>query len=171
MKKSALAFYSALLVFDILGVLFFLIALLFPQIGLADTVTLYVVTELPDGEVNVRLHPWMGSEVISRVNGGDMVTVDAYTNGWAHIVDAKNEYGEGYISMDFLSADPAKVGVYANYTGGRVRIRATMGGETQSWLKAGKQITVIGWLIDTNGKEWAHTAKGWIDAACLTPIQ
>ena len=171
MKKSALAFYTALLIFDILGVLFFLAALFFPKPCLAENVTVYVVTEQPNGEVNVRLKPWMGAEIISKAYNGDAVIVDEYVNGWAHIINAKNEYGYGYISMDYLSSAPSNVGVYANYTGGRVRIRATIGGDTVDWLKAGKRIQVTGWLIDTNGKAWAHTAKGWIDASCLTRIE
>lgn len=72
------------------------------------------------------------------------------------------EYGHGFCSIEYLTCKPGGDGVWCNVSGGRVRIRSTMGGNTVGWLKPGMSVVVISWAKDQNGSEWAYTKQGWI---------
>ncbi len=112
------------------------------------------------GRLNIRDKP--GGEVVGYLWPGDAVTVLDTADGWAH-VEADIEAGEGYVSMDYLSDQPADSGTYTVTSDGRVRVRNSPDGSpTGHYLHDGDTVTVTGWL-----QGWARIETGWVDGQYL----
>lgn len=147
-------------------ILIVLVVLTLLSMANAEGYTAYVQTA-DDDVLNIRLHNWVGSEVIGRVrNGWDVKVLSVTDNGWAY-VETNCEIKYGYIKLEYLTTRPDDGGKWRNNSDGRVRIRETMGGDLARWLGKGKTVNVICWMKDDSGHDWAYTKHGWIDGDYL----
>lgn len=121
---------------------------------------------ITDGYLNVRERPGQNTPIVGRLEVGSTVTVTGYVGNWV-ILEVPFEASVGYVKADYLSIDPDASGQYVNVTGGRVRIRSSVGGKIVDWLKAGKTVTVRSWMLDEEGNRWGFVGNGWVRGDCL----
>jgi len=118
------------------------------------------------GTLNIRDKAGLDGEVIGILYPDDSVTGIGYSGGWTHVL-ASIEAGEGWVKSEYLTTDADGAEQYVNGSGGRVRIRAGVGGKAVGWVKAGHTVAVTSWAIDEDGNDWAYIGSGWVMGAYL----
>ena len=115
----------------------------------------------PDSYVVIREGPRRKSAEGGSAYCGDRFETDwKEKNGFIHVF-ASTESGEGWISKGYIVLDEPKP-VMKNCrirSGGRVAVRASIGGKRTRWAKSGSEIKVY-WT----SAEWAVTSKGFVMA-------
>ena len=120
----------------------------------------------PETHVNVRETPKNGNNKIGRAYLGDSFLTDGVVkNGFLHVTDCPYEFGQGWISLGFISYDSveastAKAEISAN---GRVACRKSIGGKRQKWPKPGQAVTAY-----AVAGEWAVTDLGFVQTRFLS---
>lgn len=120
----------------------------------------------PKTEVNVRLFPKWGAEVIGHKYCGDVVYTDGRRkNGFLHVYDLGFENMEGWIYSGILVEYPPMLfeGKDQITSSGRVAARQYIGGKRNKWLKAYKDVVVY-----AVSKEWSITDQGYVKTKYLS---
>lgn len=119
----------------------------------------------PESEVLIRKKPDKRAEVTGYAVCGDRFRTDwTEKDGFIHVTDVGNEYGEGWISARYLfGMEPVRIdGPATVRSNGRVAVRKYPGGKRSGWVTDGTVITVY-----CIAEEWAVTSKGYIQTRYL----
>lgn len=120
----------------------------------------------PKTEVNVRLYPKWGAEVIGHKYFGEIVHTDGKRkNGFLHVYDLGFEEMEGWIYSGVLVDTPPMIfeGKDQIICTGRVAARQYIGGKRNKWLKSGKEV-----IVYAVSQEWSITDQGYIKTKYLS---
>lgn len=128
------------------------------------------IVQITSGNLNIRERPLLKSKAVGSLEASDRVVAIGYDGGWT-LVEAPVEAGAGWVKSEFLTTSTDGYGDYANSSGGRVRLRNGVGGESLGWLPAGKRVTVSAWAEDMNGEHWAYVGKGYVMAQYLSKVE
>jgi uncharacterized protein YgiM (DUF1202 family) len=121
-----------------------------------ETCTMYV--HVRDGTyLNARHDATKDSAIEMRLHAGDAVEVTGIDGRWAQVKGG--EAGICWCCVDYLATYPPEVDaiLYTVVSNGRVRVRATPGGETTRYLHDGDTVTV---RFITDG--WAYLGDGYV---------
>ena len=113
----------------------------------------------PDSYVNIRSHPGHG-EKVGFLDLGQQVTLDGTRQaGYAHIINASTESGEGWVSAAYIVTDKPAVGTVRAWVDapGRVACRRSIGGDRRKWLHGGDEL-----VLYASSAEWSVTDQGFI---------
>ena len=122
----------------------------------------------PTTEINVRLSPKFGAEIIGHLYLGSVVHPDGKKkNGFVHVVDLGFECMEGWIYGGLLVSTPPeareqRMQIQAN---GRVAARQYINGKRNKWLRSGKEVVVY-----AISQEWSITDCGYIQTEFLCQV-
>lgn len=114
----------------------------------------------PDSYINVRYSHNKSSEVIGWLLSGDPIHLDGLEkNGYLHIVNFSNEYGEGWVAKGFVvRSEPVQDGhEYLVQAKGRVAARRTVEGHRRCWLHNNDILTVY-----MRSNDWCLTNQGFV---------
>ena len=122
----------------------------------------------PSTEINVRLSPKFGGEIIGHLYLGSVVHLDGKKkNGFVHAVDLGFECMEGWIYGGLLVSTPPeareiRMQIQAS---GRVAARQYINGKRNKWLRTGREVTVY-----AISQEWSITDQGYIQTEFLCQV-
>lgn len=125
----------------------------------AEPTPMYVLVS--DGSwLNVRESPKPHAAITIRLTRGDQVDVYGIsTDGWADIGRAGDP---GYCRIEYLSDQlPTESESYTT-TVGKVNVRMAPSGKMVRKLSKGAVVSVIGWVTDADGVEWANVGDGFV---------
>lgn len=116
---------------------------------------------VPDGEIlMVRYNPKPHADIVLKLNRGDNVKVYGISDdGWADISRAGDP---GYCRIEFLTSKPPEEPADYITTAGKVNVRKVPGGTRVRKLGNGETVSVIGWVTDADGTEWADVGDGFV---------
>lgn len=120
----------------------------------------------PETEVNVRLYPKFGAEIIGHKYFGDAVCTDGKRkNGFIHVYDLGFEHMEGWIYSGVLVDYPPILWQEEEQisSSGRVAARQYIGGKRNKWLKSGRDV-----LVYAYSQEWSITDHGYVQTKYLS---
>ena len=123
----------------------------------------------PESDVLIRTGAGKRYSVCGSAMCGQLLWTDwKEKNGWLHIVDLKNETGEGWIYEGYVVfEEPDAVDKNMQVTGcRRVACRRWIDGKRKGWAKSGSSVFV--YVITS---EWAVTNKGYIQSDYLKNIE
>ena len=127
--------------------------------------TEYYVLCTPSGEVNVRQHARIRSEIVSAVSFGRKLIADGdERNGFIHVVELASESGEGWIAAGYMVKDqPTACDRTAIVrSNARVACRKYIGGKVKKWLRNGDAVRVY-----AVSNEWCVTEFGYVKTEFL----
>lgn len=153
MRRAVL---QIVLLFVILAAIGAMIACL---VGTAFGDELYVICK-PGTEVNARISPRKGAEVVGRYDCGDRIETDGIErNGFVHAVNVSLEVSEAWISKRYLVDDRPLIREMRVIVVSPVRVRARSGvdGQRLAWLKPEQEVTIF-----ARSDEWCVTNKGFV---------
>lgn len=123
--------------------------------AIAETQAVCVVTK---GEwVWVRDAPDPEAKQIEKIRWGYEVGISEIRNGYAHI---NSEYhGAGWVDVSYLEIPIAET-IYKVISDGALNVRETPEGRFLRKIKAGVNVSVLGWRYSKSGELWAKVYKG-----------
>ena len=128
----------------------------------------YYVLCKPGGEVNIREHPKLKSQIVACVFFGDLLETDGKEqNGFVHVTGLNAEDNSGWIYKGLLTADEpiASEAQTQVFRAERVACRkyASTESKVRKWLKSGDNVTVY-----AISEKWCVTDAGYIMTEFLT---
>ena len=116
---------------------------------------------VPEGEIlNVRYNPKPHSDIVLKLDRGESVKVYGISDdGWADIGRAGDP---GYCRIEYLTSTPPTEPADYITTVGKVNVRKVPGGKPVRSLGKGETVSVIGWVTDADGTEWANIGDGFV---------
>lgn len=123
-------------------------------VACAEEDILYVCVN-KDSYLNGRARPSTSAEITMKLYNGDTVEVVGSHGEWIEIIGG--ESGTSFVKAKYISEtlDPYTI---TNISGGRVRIRSCIDGETVGYVKAGKSVKVTRTMLG-----WGYIGSGWVD--------
>lgn len=154
---------ESLMLAIIVGLIVFIAIAVMTVPGLAEAVMYAAHTS---GELNVRDAAGYDGQKIGYLMPGDAVGFVEHKHGWT-LVTCGVEAGKGWVKTEYLTTDLDGAGEYVNTSGGRVRLRDAPDGKGIGWVKAGATVSVSGWVVDSDGREWGCTKSGYVARECF----
>ena len=120
----------------------------------AESDILYVCVD-ENSHLNGRARPSKHADITMKLYKGETIQViEAVEDGWLKIVGG--ETGVSYVDSRYVSESLESF--YAtNISGGRVRVRDSIGGRTVAHIKAGGRVKVERTMLG-----WGYIGSGWI---------
>ncbi|MCM8779706.1 MAG: SH3 domain-containing protein [Candidatus Omnitrophica bacterium] len=146
--------------------LFLTILLLSSSVLAQEKYPRYLVAAIDDA--NVRTDSTINSEIIIKLNKGDVVVTTKDFYDWYKIVLPK--YAACYVSARYISAASEKSGT-ANSDNVNIRLRPDTKSPILGKLKQGEPVNIINFSNDWYAIEPTENTYGWIHKSVVRPAE